>query len=526
MTDYTTLLEKVADYPKNPKGFISDVLNRKLSDKQAFFIDCTKTKKHIVAIWSRQTGKSTVIASYIVHRGLYGTGMDINGEHIPEHIAVVAPIRDQVINLYEKIEQLIHRSELISNFVIKSSIFKIKFRNGNEIKFFSASPGSQIRGYTATCIVIDESQDITDSKYAGDVLPFGATTNALIIEAGTPKTKNHFYNAMKSSAIEVIKQPWFECPFLSEEYVMAQKAISVDSLWRQEYMCEFVEEGVMAFPSRLFEPETLLGEVTGKWNLGDYKYVTKVEQVNSKLAYKIAELVKEGATFTAGIDVGKINDNTVYTIVRTDQRPVRLALQIEWPLGTNYSEIAKLIGLCSRIYQIGETNLDYTNEKGFLERLQENDVAISSDTAKIKSMGPIVFTSKNKAEMVSAAVLLLENFSLQLPRTAEKLISQFLNQQYEITGNDMYKYYHPTNEHDDMLWSTLLALKNIKLYEFKDTIAQANSWEKYDEIIHPEKQNTVSEILASNQLMRNKNITGNRYQVATGRRNKVGRGWI
>ena len=239
----------------DPAYFIEVFLERTLSPKQQDFLEATKTKRHVVNIWSRQTGKSTVMASYIVWRLLYGTGIEINGEWMPEHIAIVAPIKDQIRNLYEKIKTLVDKSDFIASFIVKMNTEVIIAKNGNEAKFMSASPGSQIRGYTATCIIIDESQDITDSKYSADILPFGATTNALVIEAGTPKTKNHFYQATMSKSIVTIRQPWFECPFLSEEYVMAQKDISPDGLWRQEYLCEFVEEGVLAFPSILFEPE-------------------------------------------------------------------------------------------------------------------------------------------------------------------------------------------------------------------------------------------------------------------------------
>jgi len=252
--------KQIQSMEEDPVAFIEVFLGRELSEKQKFFIRSTKHHKHLVAIWSRQTGKSTVIASYILWRLLYGKGQIINKEWMPEHIAIVAPIKDQIKNLYEKIQVLVNKSEFIASFITKMNTEVIKCKNSNEAKFLSASPGSQIRGYTATLIVIDESQDITDSKYNADILPFGATTNALVIEAGTPKTKNHFYQATQSKSILTIKQPWFECPFLSKEYVMGQKSLSPEALWRQEYLCEFMEEGVLAFPSILFEPEIKNGQ--------------------------------------------------------------------------------------------------------------------------------------------------------------------------------------------------------------------------------------------------------------------------
>lgn len=484
----------------DPIYFIEVFIGRQLSNKQREFIESTRTSKHIVAIWSRQTGKSTVIASYIVWRLLYGQGTMINGEQMAEHIAVVAPIKEQHVMIYNKIRSLIEKNEYIFSFIEKMNSEEIIMKNGNEAKFMSASPGAHIRGYTATCIVIDESQDVVDDKYSADIMPFGSTTNALVLEAGTPKTKNHFYTSImdKSGKIKVVKQPWFECPFISKDYVMSQKAISPDALWRQEYLCEFVEEGVLVFPSRLFEPEMKNGKMTGRWNLADYSYITKCDELTKERMLVVNELIKqEKAQFSSGLDLGRQNDQTVYTIFRVDCRPIKLAVKIEFPLDTNYKDIAAWISVFHKVYQPVELNIDYTNEKAFIEMLQENNVPVVKDPSMIR--GAIQFTSKNKSEMVNTTKILLENYQLCLPKDAEILISQFLNQQFEMTENKKIRYFHPSNEHDDALWSTLLALKNVTLLTFEDIVTWSNPWEKFDESVkglHREK--SAKEVLAAN----------------------------
>lgn len=513
VTDPDEAEKLIAKLETNPIYFIEVFLERSLSEKQQFFIKSTKTYNHIVAIWSRQSGKSTVMASYILWRILYGKGIKVHNEWMPEHIAIVAPIKDQIKNLYDKIKTLVDRSEFVASFITKMNTEIITAKNGNEAKFLSASPGSQIRGYTATCIIIDESQDVTDVKYSADVLPFGATTNALIIEAGTPKTKNHFYNSMNNKAILTIKQPWFECPFLSEEYVMAQKSITPLPLWRQEFLNEFVEEGVLAFPSSLFEPEVKNGKLTGRWNLEDYGYVSKVEQFTREKAIEIHDLVKEGATFVAGLDLGKQNDNTVYTVIRTDSRPMQMYIQVKFELDTPYTKIAKTIAPIHRVFSPYEFNVDYSNEKTFLEVLQDNDIPIAYK--KDNTRGAIAFTQKNKTEMVSTVRILLENYQLQLPKKAETLISQFLNQQFEITDSGQYKYFHPSNEHDDALWSTLLALKNLHVMTDTDILTFKNPWEKtHDAKIPGRDSSSTREVLISNKKRRDRS----RYEPAEFRR--------
>ena len=507
--------ELIKGLESNPVYFIEVFLERELSSKQKYFCEMTQKAKHIVNIWSRQTGKSTVIASYIVWRLLYGKGCTVNKEHIDERIAIVAPIKEQHVLIYDKIKTLIDKSPYISNFVVKLNSERIIMKNGNRANFMSASPGSHIRGYTATCIVIDESQDITDSKYSGDVLPFGATTNALILEAGTPKTKNHFYNAMNSKSVTVIKQPWFECPFLSKEYVMAQKSISPEALWRQEYLCEFMEEGVLAFPSSLFEPETKNGRLTRRWNLDDYVYYNDIKKFSKEDAIAITELVKDGATYTAGLDLGKQNDNSVFTIVRDDLMPLRLGLQIVFPLSTPYKKIASTIGMLYKVFQWHEFNFDYSNEKGFVEMLIDEDVPAVLSKGFVR--GGIPFSNKNKAEMVTAARVLLEKFKFQLPKKAEKLLSEFLNQQYEVNEQGLKKYYHPSNENDDSLWSTLLALKNVKIFEAaKEAEHFVNPWEQYDDDVHGIAKKSAKEVVFSTAKIRSDNRTP--YVTAAARR--------
>ena len=508
-TEEEQLIEKLST---NPIYFIEVFLGRSLSEKQKLFIEKTMSLKHIVAIWSRQTGKSTVIASYIIWRILYGKGQVTNGEWMPEHIAIVAPIKDQIRNLYEKMKTLVDKSDFIDSYVTKMNTEIMRVKNGNEAKFFSASPGSQIRGYTATCIIIDESQDVTDIKYSADILPFGATTNALIIEAGTPKTKNHFYRTMMNKNILVIKQPWYECPFLSEAYVMAQKNLSPESLWRQEYLCEFVEEGVLAFPSALFEPEEKNGKLTGKWNLGNYDYITKMEQFTRDKAVKIQEDISKGASYVAGLDLGKQNDNTVFTIMRVDIRPIRIEVQIIFPLGMDYTLIAQKLAVFYRIFEPYEFNIDYSNEKMFVEELLKNGINVTHTSENKR--GAIAFTIRNKTEMVSTARVLLEQYQLQLPKKAENLISEFLNQQFEITQNNLYKYFHPSNEHDDSLWSTLLALKNMHIEVDTTKIDFVNVWEEHDESIKKSWNVSTREVMFVNKQRRNRD----RYTPANMRR--------
>jgi len=76
--------------------------------------------------------------------------------------------------------------------------------------------------------------------------------NFSVIEAGTPKQRNHFYMTISSSSVTVIRQMWYECPFINREFVLKQKDKSPIQLWEQEFLCKFPEEGYSVFPEKWF----------------------------------------------------------------------------------------------------------------------------------------------------------------------------------------------------------------------------------------------------------------------------------
>jgi hypothetical protein len=479
----------------DPSLFIKIALMTDMSNKQMEFVEATKTRNHVVNIFSRQTGKSTIMARFIVHRFLYGEGKVVNGERIKENILVFAPIKEQTTNMFNKVKQVIERFPVVMSFITKMNSEIIQAKNGNQIKFMSASPGSHIRGATATCIVIDETQDITDEKYSEDIMPMGSTTNALIIESGTPKSKNHFWRTINDPMVKVIRQLWFECSFISKEFIDEQKRKMLDGQFRQEYMCEFVEEGVMAFPSRLLQ----LGKT-----IQDYNCYTELSQIPIDAGdreweqQKLQDKNAPKPVYAIGVDVGRQNDNTVVCVTNVTHRPAKLAAVVEFNLDTPYEQLVGHIAYLCKAYEPTHYNQDYTNEKAFVEMLQAKGVPIA--VTPENTHGAIAFTNKNKTEMVNNARLGLEKEKIVLPSHVEKLQSQMLNQQYEYDdATKKYKYYHPSTEHDDVLWAFLLSIKNVSMEDFgegQNESTSADHWKTYNEKVHGTQDKKTGEILS------------------------------
>ncbi|MFW6015139.1 MAG: hypothetical protein ACOCRK_01725, partial [bacterium] len=107
--------------------------------------------------------------------------------------------------------------ELLNHKLVKCTKQKIELSNGSYVMAVSGSDQSNIEGYTFDVIILDEAQKITDYTWSERIAPMGGATNAKMIKIGTPKTRNHFYQAMEGQQSEewyCIRRDWTQCPQL------------------------------------------------------------------------------------------------------------------------------------------------------------------------------------------------------------------------------------------------------------------------------------------------------------------------
>ena len=493
-----------------------------LSPKQVELLDAVKRgDKHIICLWSRQTGKSTTFAQIIVWWLMMGK---------KERVLVLAPTEGQAEEMYDKVAYLLMSTPIFKSYLKKINSEKIIAYNGNRVEFLSASPTSHIRGKTATRLVLDETQDITDEKYYSDILPFVTSMQHrefTIIEAGTPQTKNHFYNILTAKGVTIIKQVWTECPFINKDFVLNQKTTMPEMLWRQEFLCDFIEEGYTCFPEKWFVSKQIENGVclnpnnnredAGLLNvdiLEDYNYYDNIEDVQIN-ELEIKATVKTGATYVLGFDPGRQVDNAAIEIWRVDQFPIKVAFMKNYPLGTTIPQLMHDIKILRDTFEISEFNIDWTNEKGMKDSLKSigivledtknafNKFANKFKKPEDRKSGLIIFTMKTKTQMVSNMQALIQKGLIRLPKRHEILYQQFLQQQYEVVANG-YRYYHPSNAHDDLLWACLLACKNVA-FEKTDIqeIEFANIWKKHNKKVGYEK-GYKDLVITSNKFNKNK----------------------
>jgi len=477
--DPTAVVEKI----EMDNAFYAQKLGHyKLSKAQIKFFNAITNPnvRQVLGLFSRQTGKTTVSALAVTKILCFPQLVKKEGNFKGHYLA---PIQDQADIGYARAVEIIKGSTFLNNY-LEYRAGKIWNPMGDMIQYMSASPGSHIRGYTSDIIFIDETQDVTDDKYYADILPFGATTNAKIVETGTPQTKNHFFSVMgsiKPPTGILVRQPWWECPFISKEYVQERKNNSPDALFRQEFCCEFVESAVTVIPEAIARK-------------AQREYFYKYQRVYDNKFHD----------FLMGVDLGKTSDATEISIVDVTIEPAELRWQetLAGETGNtdlSYTQIARKIAKIYKFFQPREINIDYTGEKGVSDLLVDFGVPLTDNGVS----GKIVFNVKNKWEMANNLNVLLDNELLTIPRDDEGLFIQLIQQQKEESATGRIKLFHPSNSHDDKFWSLALAVKNVKpsieIGNKETKLGAGEVWQLPESIKSKEHKKRLNKIVMDNE---------------------------
>ena len=181
---------------------------------------------------TRQGGKSTTVAAVALHTALFQT---------EALVLILAPSRRQSKEVLRKAWAL-YRGAGRPVRVDNRSELRVRFDNGSRIL---ALPGTEktVRGFSAVdLIVADEAARVDDDLYAS-VRPMLAVSNGRLVGMSTPWGKRGwFYEAWTSSQEwRRVKVTGPKCTRLSEEFLQQEKQEIGSWMYRQEYLCEFVD---------------------------------------------------------------------------------------------------------------------------------------------------------------------------------------------------------------------------------------------------------------------------------------------
>jgi len=408
---------------------------KKFSDAQSKICKFATLLAHIVAIFARQSGKSTALAIWCLWKCLWDNKeYKTDDGHL--HIHIFAPIEEQAFIIFDKIKLFTKNNPMILAFVNEGETRwrggYLAFNNGNTIQVFSASEQAHIRGHSPAIIVIDESQDLTEKKYWQDILPSGSTTGAKIVEAGTPKGRNHFYRhtlPVNKNDIQIIYQKHTECYFMDKAYVARMRRKMPKADFDQEFNCIFQTDVGMAF---------------------DFDVLKRAIKKDLK-----AENYIDLQTYYAGLDLGKHEDATVLSIFKLEKVKDKLVFIqadiYEWR-NEDWDVVIRELGKIIERYHL----------KGhvYADRLNVGDVVV--DLLKPFDVRPIIPDIQQKQDAVDKLTKMMEEDALWLLEH-ELQAGEMMNYERKKTPSGRYSFHHPKGEHDDYVTANMMAA--LAMYE-------------------------------------------------------------
>jgi hypothetical protein len=195
---------------------------------------------------SRQSGKSTVAALLAIRTAIFEPR---------SLVLLVSPSQRQSGELFRKALGCYHA--LPSKPPLKSeSAARFELSNGSRL---ISLPGSErtTRGYSrASLILFDEAARISDDLIAAMRPSMATAKDARLIVMSTPLgRRGFFYDRWHADDPGWLKLevPAPACPRISPEFLAEQERELGPLLYRQEFLCEFVDSAETLFSSELVE---------------------------------------------------------------------------------------------------------------------------------------------------------------------------------------------------------------------------------------------------------------------------------
>ncbi len=389
--------------------------------------------KLILARWSRQSGKSLVMAVVVLFNALTQRGC---------RVAIVAPSLRQSRKLIDKIDRLIS-SVGLDVLVGLPRKGRLLFRNGSVIEALPNNPDT-IRGETLNLVVADEFAYVEHDKELYDAIIFTlSTTNGPFFATSTPGSRDTLFYGMAMDdqlygdfsrhhvAYRDALKP--NGPIDPEFLERIRKQYQTDpGRWRREMEAEFADDEDAYLPRDLIE--SCVSE-----NIDTF---TREQVFDGKLT--------RTGKFFAGTDLGLKIDRSAVAVV--DKQPPNLSVVhvTAFPQGTVFSNVTGyLTKLNERLQTLSRIYIDQTGLGGFF--------VPDAIKAGLKNALGIFLSLPEKQKIMDVLKRSMQDGLLHIPHDRE-LINEMSNERVELSKTGQLQFSHPSGTHDDRLWAVALAV--------------------------------------------------------------------
>jgi len=379
---------------------------------------CTdETTKYIVGCFGRQAGKSFTAMNLILKWVL---------EDNNSTAMWVAPIYAQSKKVFQELSNTIAGVGITKT--INKSELTITFINGSTLYFRSAEREDSLRGYTLDYLVVDEAAYIKNDVWSTVLRPTVLVKGKKVLFISTPKGKNWFHTVATRGYQEEYPQyktfhaTSFDTPFITQEELQEAKLSLPESIYRQEILAEFIDDG---------------GEVFS--NLKNNCVLENYPKFEEKEKYY------------AGLDFGRQNDYTVLTILNSRGEMVDFYRERQKSWDVIVSEVV--------------TKLRKWRPVCYAEVNSIGDVLYETLKKQYPSVQPFVTSSDSKQNMIEDLIMSMneETIKLPSPELNADLYRELSVFTYEYSPKTRkVKYMGPNGFHDDCVISLSLAHHSFK----------------------------------------------------------------
>ena len=379
---------------------------------------CTdETTKYVVGCFGRQAGKSFTAQNLLLKWALEDNGS----------VGMwVSPVYSQSKKVFQELTDTIAGTGLTKS--VNKSELTITFINGSVIYFRSGEREDTLRGYTLTYLIVDEAAYIKNDVWNTVLRPTVLVKGKKVLFISTPKGRNWFYDvAMRGSseeypAYKTFYATSFDTPFITEEELKEAKLSLPESIYKQEILAEFIDDGGEVFAS-----------------------------VNSCSTLTSYPPFVSGERYYAGLDFGRQNDYTVLTILNSKGEMVDFYRERQKSWDIIISEVVQKLRLWKPMT--------------YAEVNSIGDVLFENIKKQYAGVQPFVTNNDTKQNMIEDLIMGMNEAKLLLPSKElnESLYRELTSFTYEYSPKSRkVKYGAPNGFHDDTVISLALAFQTYK----------------------------------------------------------------
>ena len=311
-------VDEVMKCLENPKYFIEHYLKIVTIDKglvpfemydfQRKMVDTFHDNRFTICKLPRQSGKSTIIVSYLLHYVLFND--NVNVAILANKSSTARDLLGRLQLAYEYLPKWMQQGVLNWN---KGSL---ELENGSRIVAASTS-SSAVRGSTFNIIFLDEFAYVPNNiaeEFFSSVYPTissGKSSKVMIVS--TPHGMNMFYKMWmdavnKKSTFVPVEVHWSEVPGRDEAWKEQTIKNTSESQFQTEFECEF------------------LGSVDTLINAQKLKTMAVIDPKRSPGGLDVYELPIKDHTYVITVDVarGVQNDYSAFVVIDSTKAPYKI----------------------------------------------------------------------------------------------------------------------------------------------------------------------------------------------------------